>query len=438
MSGLTISSGGAIAVDPEHLRALADDLAALARPLGGAAGELARAEALLRGLPSDDGVDAVRLAAHAVGESEAEAAVLVEGLRTAAAAYELVELRLHRDAAEARGGRTLVDHLDARIAALRRAHPDADALAVDALATAGRRGEAAIQQLLALGAAVPLLWNAVWLAAGIAALRATGVGRIRRDTAIARSVPPPPLAQVPPSSSVPAGPPTDLAAAVGRIPSGGDSRVRVERYDMPDGTRAFAVYVAGTQAFLDRIEWMDMPANVELFTGHDAESLAAVRAALEAAGAEPGDALYAFGHSQGGMIVDALAADGTYDTEVLGTVGAPTSYDAPRGTLSVELRHDDDPVAALAAGGHAQRVGAADSFVAERNADPMVGPQDLTLAAHHLETYVETAGMVDASGDGRAAALQAELAALQGANRVTVTEYAPTLSEPVSRARGAG
>ncbi|WP_460775284.1 hypothetical protein [Microbacterium sp. GXF7504] len=435
MSDVVIGSGGAIAVDPEDLRRLADDLAVAAAPLADAETGLTRAAALLHDAPAADGCASVARAAASLRAAAAGADRLVGAVRTSAAAYELVELRIARDAADARGGRTVVDHLDARIAALLREHPDAAGLASDALTEARRTGEPAIHQLLLLGGMLPLLANAAWLAAAIATLRATGIGRIPRGARIGPTVPAPPLATVPPSTTVPAGPPADLAAAVARIPTGGDSRVRVERYDLPDGTRAFAVYVAGTQAFIDRFEWMDMPANAQLFTGHDAESLAAVRAALAAAGAEPGDELYAFGHSQGGMIVDALAADGTYRTEVLGTVGAPTSYDAGSDTFSVEVRHDDDPIAALAAGGHAQRVGAQGSFVAARTVDPMVGVRDLALEAHHLERYVETAALVDASGDDRPVRLRERLAVLATAGTVTVTEYAPELT-PVSPDRG--
>ncbi|MFT4307317.1 MAG: hypothetical protein QM604_10550, partial [Microbacterium sp.] len=228
----------------------------------------------------------------------------------------------------------------------------------------------------------------------------------------------------------PAAAPSTLVDALGRIPSAGPSRVRVERYDLPGGGRAFAVYVTGTKSLTDSSEAWNMASNARLFTGEDAASLATVRAALVAAGAQPGDELYAFGYSQGGMIVDALAADGTYDTQVLVTAGSPTSFDAGESTFVVELRHRDDPVASLADGGFAQPIGAAGGFVAERTVSALPGVGDLTLEAHHFEAYLATASLVDGSGDPRAAALTARLAALQAAGAATVFQFAPTSPVP--------
>jgi len=425
---LAISSGGAIAVDADDLRQAADDLAGIRGLLEEAVDDVDRARRFLGMAVSglhDAQLQALRVRA-ALEQQGPEADRLVTALRTAAAAYDLIELRVERDAALARGGRTAADYLDARIAALSAEYPEAVDLAGDAVTAQQHTGDPALTQLVLLAAMMPVLFNVAWLAAAIAGVRATGLGRIPRDPQTPLRVPAPPMTTVPPSGPAITTPPATRAAAVGRIPSGGEARVRVERYDLPDGTRAFAVYVTGTQAFLDRLEWMNMPANVQLFTRQDAASLAAVRAALEAAGARPGDSLFAFGHSQGGMIVDALAAEGTYRTEVLGTVGSPTSYDAPPDTLSVELRHHDDPVAALADGGHPQQVGAAGSFVAERTADPAVGPQDLTLAAHQLDTYLETAALVDDSGDPRVDRLQDRRGVLAPATRGPVPDSAPT------------
>jgi hypothetical protein len=430
---LTISAGGAISVDPEDLRAAADDLDGVRLLLTDAAADLTRAAGFLGMAITSLGEARVEVdrIGGALDGLLAGCERLVTGLRTSAAAYDLVELRIQRDAAEARGGRTAVDYLDAKIAALVGAYPDAADLAAGSLDVHRRAGDPALAQLAVLGAIFPLLTGTGLLAAAaVAGVRASGYGRIGRDRPIPPHVAPPPMLAIPPAGGATAAAPATLAAAVGRIPSGGDGRVRVERYDMPDGTRSYAVYVTGTQSFLDRGEPWNFLANARLFTGEDAASVAAVREALDAAGAQPGDQLYAFGHSQGGMVVDALAAEGVYKTEVLGTVGSPTSYDAPPGTLSVELRHTDDPVAALADGGHPQQVGAPGSFVAERTADPGVGAQDLRLAAHHLEGYIDTAALVDESADPRAAILHERLGVLATATRVSVYEYAPVPQPP--------
>jgi hypothetical protein len=429
--GVTISSGGAITVDADDLRRVADDLDGARTVLADAVADLDRTARFLAMAISD--LQDPRLEAQRMGATLegllASCDRLTSGLRTSAAAYELIELRIQRDAAIARGGRTAVDYLDARIAALMTEYPDAADIVAGSLDAHRRAGDAALAQLALLGAIHPALTSTGLIAAALlAGVRSTGYGRIARNRPVPPRVPAPPMQQIPPSGPVSAAAPATLAAAVGRIPSGGEPRVRIERYEMPDGTQSFAVYVTGTQAFFDRAEPWNMISNGQLFPGKDAASVAAVREALEAAGAEPGDQLYAFGHSQGGMIVDALAAEGDYRVEVLGTVGSPTSYDADPGTFSVELRHTDDPVAALAAGGHPQQVGAPGSFVAERTADPAVGLQDLTLAAHQLDEYVDTAALVDESGDPRADQLHDRLAVLATATAVSVYEYAPVPS----------
>ena len=109
-----------------------------------------------------------------------------------------------------------------------------------------------------------------------------------------------------------------------------------------------------------------------------------------------------------------------------GLVGADVGSD----TLSVTLRHTDDPVAGLAGGGHAAAVGAPGSFVAERVFDPDVGTAEPRLPAHRLNAYAETAALVDASTDPRVDALRDVFAELARAESVEVTEYAAT--------RGAG
>ncbi len=148
--------------------------------------------------------------------------------------------------------------------------------------------------------------------------------------------------------------PASLADAAARIPGGGDARIRVERYTMPDGTRQFAVYVAGTQTVApNSTEPFDMASNIALYTGERSASYDATLAALARAGAEPGDVVHAFGHSQGAMITAHLALEGGYDTQTLVSLGSPVEADVGEGTMSISLRHADDPVAALAAGGHA-------------------------------------------------------------------------------------
>ena len=80
-------------------------------------------------------------------------------------------------------------------------------------------------------------------------------------------------------------------------------------------------------------------------------------------------------------------------------------------------------MSALAAGGSAAGTGSADGFTASRIGDPHDGWQDLALQPHSLETYIETAEMVDASDDPRAEALDEYWEELGEAVEVQRTEY---------------
>jgi hypothetical protein len=130
------------------------------------------------------------------------------------------------------------------------------------------------------------------------------------------------------------------------------------------------------------------------------------------------------------MIAGHLALQGDYDVRTLVSLGSPVEADVGDSTLSVALRHADDPVAGLAGGGHGEGVGAPGSFVAERVADPDAGPDDARIPAHRLIAYAETAALVDASTDPRVDALRDVFAGLERAEAVEVTEYGATRGGP--------
>ena len=267
--------------------------------------------------------------------------------------------------------------------------------------------------------------------AGLAAtIRSQDLGVIPREarlTGVADAVR---LRELP----VPAGTtaaPASLAEAAARIPSTAAGRVRVERYTMPDGSRQFAVYIRGTTSGgYGQRDAFDSKSNLELYGGQRSASYAATRAALRDAGARPGDVVHAVGHSQGAMIASRLALEGGYDMKTLVTFGSPVEADVGDGTLRVAVRHTDDPVAALQGGGYDTAVGAQGSFVAERLADPLPTREDLTLGAHHLATYEETAAMIDASADPRVDQVRERFAGLEAAVAVEVTEYGASRVSP--------
>ncbi|MFT4230980.1 MAG: hypothetical protein QM602_11895, partial [Microbacterium sp.] len=256
---------------------------------------------------------------------------------------------------------------------------------------------------------------------------AVGAGRLGPDARLTGAAPPVRVSPVAAASASSPAAPLTLAGGAARIPGGGAARVRVEKYTMRDGSRQFAVYVAGMQsmAFGGDDPW-DNESNVQLYRGETSASYAATVEALHAAGAGRGDVVHAFGFSQGGMITAHLALEGEFDVATLVSFGSPVEADAGAGTVSASIRHTDDPVAALAAGGQGGSVGAAGSFVAETSFDPATGVHDATIPAHRLDAYVETAARVADTGDPRVQALERSLAGLSEAVSVEATEYAAT------------
>jgi len=216
--------------------------------------------------------------------------------------------------------------------------------------------------------------------------------------------------------------PTGLAAAVSRIPSGEEGRVRVERYEMPDGSREWVVYIAGTDALGGESAW-DMTSNLQLYQGERSASYAAVLTALDDAGRADGEALHLVGHSQGAMIGSHLAASDPA-TATLVTVGTPVTAPLPETVLSVDLRHRDDAVAALSGPGPALGTGAPESIIVQRTV-PDASPLPGVGSAHALTSYVETAQRVDASTDPRVEAQRALWAHLATGTAVATT-YAVT------------
>ncbi|MFB9644475.1 hypothetical protein [Microbacterium terregens] len=427
--GLDIRGGGVVAVDTATLRAAADGFERLAGDLEDIVGQIGSASTHLAATTRAlwDVAYTMSCACTRIREVVGTAGELIGALRGAAAVYEIVELQAERAAADAAGDAGAVRRIDSRLAALALEYPDAPAQAsLGAIGHwVGWPGELARQAPGALWWVTPgfplLAMPTTW-----ALLRAVGTLGAGSVPATARLRGHPGdlvVAPVGPRTTTAA--PTTLAAAAERIPTGGDARVRVERYSMPDGSSRFAVYVAGTQTIAARTtEPFDMDSNVELYTGSRSASYDATEIALRQAGARPGDVVHAFGHSQGAMVAAHLALEGGYDTQTLVTFGSPVEADVGDGTLSVSVRHVDDPVAALTGGGHPGAVGAAGSFIAERTADPRAGLHDLGLPAHALESYTETARMLDASADSRMAAVRQVFEDLGAAASVEVTEYA--------------
>ncbi|GAA1997052.1 alpha/beta hydrolase [Microbacterium ulmi] len=433
--GVDLRSGGRVAVDTVTLRTAAGDFDRIAAELSDVQRLAGSARDILYGVAGTEDAaasagDVFRRTLGAFGSARSFAL----RLRAVAAIYELSEL----DAQRAAAGNDPAA-LRALEAARRSLEDD-----VAAYAALDPRGAGELDAWRGGGFwAADLVWQAgaAWgadpfgmgLFAGVGsaaitagfwgALDLSGAGRIGRGDRLTGQVKPVRLGVV--ATDAKAVAPASLAAATARVPHGGAGRVRVETYTMSDGSRQFAVYVSGTvsQSISGGVDPFDNESNLQLYHGEPSASYEAVLEALRASGAEPGDTVHAFGHSQGGMIASYLAIDGEFEVSTIVTAGSPVEADVGPSTLSVQLRHGDDLISALAGGGHDDAVGAPGSFIAERIADPAPGPHDLELPAHGLGEYVTTAERVDASSDPRVEGIRDVLAELAQAESVSSTLY---------------
>lgn len=436
---LEILGGGAIAVDTDTLRQTAARFEQTALDLEVVQGRVA---GLQHRIASEvgfhaQGVGSAWALCHRIIEVVGGARQVAAALRNAAGVYEHVELSAQRSAAVAAGDTAAIARIDARIAFLNQEYPwslgEARALEWDrAVMWSANLQRQSTELGASLGSEID---EHRWLAAGgvafggvaIAYAMATGFSRqglIARDEKL-RGVGTAPATLVPVAATpTKTAAPTSLSSVAARLPGTADSRVRVEKYTMPDGSKTYALYVAGTETMLaGGDEAWDTASNLELYRGDSSASYEATLAALEAAGAEPGDTVQAFGYSQGAMITSHLAVEGGYDVQTLVTIGSPVEADVGDGTLAVSIRHTDDPVAALAGGGHMAGVGAPGSIVVERESNPVAEFEDLSMRAHFRESYVETLEMVDASTDPRLDALRSVFDQLGTAEAVEVYEY---------------
>ncbi|SIT86043.1 hypothetical protein [Microbacterium sp. RU33B] len=438
---LQITSGGAVAVDTVTLRLAADRFAAAQDELQAMAQQIAALQHTLvahdRG--SREAVSSAWALQVRLDEAIGEAAGIAERLRRAASIYELVELDAAHQAAFLAFDVAETERIDALRAHILERYPGAEwESAGIAFGRALQWPSDLVRQATELGFTVgsersPAAGVIGGVALGGAAIAfgvgigMSGAGLIARGDRL-RGGPAAVTLQASTTAPRSAVAPTGIADAASRIPASGAARVRVEAYSMPDGSRQFAVYVAGTRS-ADRDEPWNWDSNAQLYTGHESASYTATTDALAAAGARPGDTVHAVGYSQGGMIVSHLAVEGAYDVRSVITLGSPVEADVAPTTLSVGIRHADDPVGGLAGGGHMLPVGAPGSIVVERSIDPESGIRDLGWGAHALAGYTETAEMVDASSDPRVGAVRDVFAELATADEVRVFEYGATRDE---------
>lgn len=130
-------------------------------------------------------------------------------------------------------------------------------------------------------------------------------------------------------------------------------RISIVSHPLGDGTHAWTVLIPGTQSLMGGANPQDWESNLELTAGLSSELMAAVLAAMRGAPIRPGDPVTLIGHSQGGLVGAAIAANpevrAEFNVEVVVTVGSPVGqFDAvPDDVLALHLEDINDIVPAV-------------------------------------------------------------------------------------------
>ncbi len=252
----------------------------------------------------------------------------------------------------------------------------------------------------------------------------TGLGVIARGSRLRGASEP--VTVTPVKTATPAAAPAGLAGALNRIPEKRGAQVAVEKYSFVGGPAKYVVYVKGTQTFapgdMGRADPWDMKSNAELYLGERSASYEATLAAVEAAGAEPGDEVQIVAHSQGAMVASHFAMESEYEVPLIVTAGSPADPTLDDDQTLVTLGYTDDPVRGLAAGGSPAGTGSPDSVGVTAEHAPGFAWGDFG-DPHLLQSYVELAEDADASGDPRIARVEGLWDDLDDATVIERTEF---------------
>ncbi|MDJ0377390.1 hypothetical protein [Cryobacterium sp. PH31-L1] len=194
-------------------------------------------------------------------------------------------------------------------------------------------------------------------------------------------------------------PPTGVGDLASRIPKAvaGKPQVRIENYGDTEHP-SWAVYISGTVEWdaIAKTDPLDLTSNITAMAGQAAGSFETVISAMKAAGIAPSDPVVLAGHSQGGLIATQVAAYSWFNVQAVATFGAPESkVPVPDGVATLTVEHTDDIVPAM---GGDSLTDSADRVTVRREAfasEPL--PAGAALPAHNLDTYRETALLIDAS-----------------------------------------
>ena len=196
---------------------------------------------------------------------------------------------------------------------------------------------------------------------------------------------------------------------ISRIPRADDgaSQIRIEHYES-----GYVVYLSGTidAGVNPTNEPWDMTSNISAIAELDSGSYTAAVQAMREAGITAQDNVIIVGHSQGGLIAAQLAASGDYRVSDVVTVGAPLhQVDIPEEVNVIAVEHSEDVIPSLS-GVAVPAATAAHMTVTRSLYTTAQVPRGELLPAHNLSRYVETAAVMDRSGDSKLAAEKQRLA----------------------------
>ncbi|AKV86903.1 hypothetical protein AKG07_12085 [Microbacterium sp. CGR1] len=123
------------------------------------------------------------------------------------------------------------------------------------------------------------------------------------------------------------------------------------------------------------------------------------------------------------MVAAHLAMESPFDVQMQITAGSPVEPTLDDDQTIIQLRHSDDAVSGLAGGGSPEGTGSDDSITLLTEGTPQDTLGDLTVDAHHLDTYIDTAEMADELSDLRIDAMHEFWRELDTAEVVERTEY---------------
>ena len=165
--------------------------------------------------------------------------------------------------------------------------------------------------------------------------------------------------------------------------------------------------------------------------------MAGVVAAMRETGVRPGEPVLLVGHSQGGLIAAAVAADPVVRREFsirqVITSGAPiASVPIPEDVPVLSIEHDDDLVPRLDAAANDDRPNWITVTAPAPVEDLPSADRSEPLIAHRLELYQRTAAQIDRSADPSLVRRRAELSSLLGGPERTVSGWDVEISRAVT------